>query len=82
MSASRRNTLIDPRNYVYADRWFRVDDRIAWWDRYLRLWTLFYCEPGTPYQRGPCEYYNNAQDLIAGEADQPTTWNELEERGY
>ncbi len=74
--SSRTGSLIDKRNYISEDHWYRIGDRIAWWDRYLKLWTLYYVEPGTPYQRGGTSYYNNADDLIAGEADIPTTWTD------
>lgn len=74
--STRRGTLIDPANYIREHRWFQVDDRIAFWDRYTKHWIVYYVEPGTPYQRGACDMYPNADSLIACEADQPTTWPE------
>ena len=72
----RTGTLIDPRNYSKEDYWYRVGDRIAWWDRHTRQWIAYYVESGTPYQRGPCDLYPNSATLIACEADKSSDWRD------
>lgn len=76
ITLARIGTLLDPANRVPADKWYRVGNRVAWWDRYSRHWIVYYVEPGTPYQRGACDMYPNAESLIECEADIPTEWQD------
>ena len=63
----RRGSSIDRRNWVAEDSWYRQGNRIAWYDRNIRLWTLYDCEPGTDYQCSETVYYVTVADLLAGE---------------
>jgi hypothetical protein len=63
----RKGSIIDRRNWKALDYWYRQGDRIAWYDRNIRAWTLYSVEPGTDYQRGAAEYYPNMDALLMGE---------------
>jgi len=59
----RKGSIIDRRNWVQADSWYRVGMRIAWWDRYTRQWIAYtVCDKG--YQQGHAEFYRNSTDLL------------------
>lgn len=62
----RKGSLIDRRNYVAADSWYRVGQRIAWWDRYTRQWIAYtLCSKG--YQDGAADFYPNSGTLLRSE---------------
>lgn len=67
--STRAGTLVDPKNYDGVECWYRLGDRIAWYDRYIGLWTVYDIEPGTKYQTGACRYYNDWHAVAVGEAD-------------
>jgi len=59
----RKGSIIDRRNWVDADSWYRVGQRIAWWDRYTRQWIVYsLCAKG--YQDGAADFYRNSTDLL------------------
>lgn len=58
----RKGTLIDPRNWVPSDFWFRQGDVIAWYDRRIKLWTVFAIDRAGN-QAGPADYHPNAASL-------------------
>jgi len=62
----RKGSIIDRRNWVPADSWYRVADRITWWDRYTRQW-IAYSLDGKGYQCGPCDLYKNSDTLLRAE---------------
>jgi len=62
----RKGSIIDRRNWVGADSWYRVGQRIAWWDRYTRQW-IAYTLDSAGMQEGACELYPNSTALLIGE---------------
>lgn len=58
----RKGTLIDPRNYEAENYWFRQGNVIAWYDRHIRLWTVFAIDC-SGNQIGPADYHPNAASL-------------------
>lgn len=65
-NVKRSGSLIDRRNWVTEDSWYRVGQRIAWWDRYTRQW-IAYTLDGNGYQDGTADYYRNSGGLLHGE---------------
>ena len=62
----RKGSLIDFGNWVSADSWYRVGNRIAWWDRYTRQWIAYtVCDKG--YQQGAADFYPNQRELLLAE---------------
>ena len=59
----RKGSIIDRRNYSIADSWYRVGQRIAWWDRYTRQW-IAYTLDAKGYQEGAADFYRNSSDLL------------------
>lgn len=60
---ARKGSIIDRRNYVASENWYRVGQRITWWDRYTRQWIAYsLCDKG--YQEGHADYYRNSRDLL------------------
>lgn len=59
----RKGTVIDPRNWEPENFWFRQGNVIAWFDRHIKLWTVFAIDPVTLNQAGPADYFPNAASL-------------------
>jgi hypothetical protein len=62
----RKGSIIDRRNWVASDSWYRVGRRIAWWDRYTRQW-IAYTLDTRGNQDGPADLYPNAGALLRAE---------------
>ena len=62
-NVKRKGSLIDKANYIAEDNWYRLSGRIAWFDRYTRLWTCYNVTP-EGYQDSPAEYYPRYDDLL------------------
>ena len=65
-SPARKDSIIDKRNWVSKDSWYRMGQRIAWWDRYTRQW-IAYTLDSNGYQDGACDLYRNQTDLLRAE---------------
>jgi hypothetical protein len=65
-SCARAGSLIDTRNYIPADNWYRLGNRITWFDRYTRQW-IAYTLDGDGYQLGSASYYPRIRELLACE---------------
>lgn len=61
--STRTGTLIDPRNYEAEHHWYRQGNVIGWFDKRLKLWTVFAIDPVTLLQAGPTDYFPNAASL-------------------
>ena len=61
---NRKGTLIDKANWESDDAWYRVDNRIAWYDRRIRLWTTYTLD-SRDYQDSIAQYGTLA-DMVAG----------------
>ena len=54
---------------LYGDEnWYRKGSRCAFYDRYVRMWTVFDIDPDTRLPEGDVDYYGYADQLIEGEA--------------
>ena len=62
----RKGSIIDRRNYDASESWYRVGQRIAWWDRYTRTW-IAYTLDAKGYQEGPADFYPNSGTLLQAE---------------
>ncbi len=65
--ATRKGTLIDPNNWVADKYWFRRGLRIAWYDRYQRLWTAYDIDADGHQQSAP-DYAHDWQQFVLQEA--------------
>ena len=65
-SPRKPGSIIDSRNYDASECWYRLGDRIAWWDRYTRQW-IAYTVDHNGYQVGACDLYRNSGDLLRAE---------------
>lgn len=63
----RANSIIDRKNWDAAESYYRVDNRVAWWDRYTKQWICYSVTPGSGYQDGAADFYPNSTDLLQGE---------------
>lgn len=63
----RKGSIIDRRNWVQADSWYRVGNRITWWDRYTRQWIAYWVTADKGYQEGAADFYRNSGDLLRAE---------------
>lgn len=61
---TRKDSIINRDNWDAAEQWYRVGNRIAWYDRYIRLWTTYNVDIHG-YQDGAAQYGTLA-DMIAG----------------
>lgn len=61
--STRTGSLIDPRNYEQADHWYRQGNVIAWYDRYIKLWTVYAVTP-EGHQAGPAQYAPHWSDVV------------------
>lgn len=66
MTAPRKGTLIDDRNYDAAENWYRRGHRVAFWDRYSKHWIAFDIN-NAGHQQGCADLYPNAGSLLACE---------------
>lgn len=63
---ARKGSIIDRANWDASESWYRLDDRITWWDQYTRQWIAYtICDMG--YQQGDAEYYPNSRTLLEAE---------------
>jgi hypothetical protein len=53
--------LLDRKNWSAENYWFAVREFRAFWDRYLKLWTVFVVDHNEN-QIEDCEYFNNRDD--------------------
>ena len=63
----RKGSIIDRRNWVQADSWYRVGNRITWWDRYTRQWIAYWVTADKGYQEGSADFYPNSDTLLRAE---------------
>lgn len=63
---ARKGSIIDRRNWVSADSWYRIGQRIAWWDKYTRQW-IAYTLDHRGYQLGSADFYPNSRTLLHAE---------------
>ena len=63
---ARKGSIIDPANYDRGEQWYRVGQRIAWWDKYTRQW-IAYTLCGKGYQLGAADFYPNSRTLLHAE---------------
>ncbi len=57
---------INRGNWDPDEQFYRVDDRVAWYDRYSRNWIVYNID-GQGHQVGSAEFYANATHLLANE---------------
>lgn len=50
--------LLDRKNWIAADYWYKVGDFRAFWDRSLKLWTIMHVD-AEDNQIDTVEYFNN-----------------------
>ena len=63
---STKGSIIDRRNWDNEEQYYRVANRVAWWDRYTRQWIVYtVCAKG--YQVGSADFYRNRADLLRAE---------------
>lgn len=66
-SPGRKNSIIDRKNWDSGESYYRIDNRVAFWDRYTKQWICYTVEQETRYQDGAADFYCNAADLLMGE---------------
>ncbi len=62
-------SILDKVNYEPKNYWYRLGNRIAWWDRYQKLWTTYLIDQ------------NGNQKSDAEYAPRKSVFHELERRG-
>ena len=65
-SCMRKGSLLDRGNYSHKDYWYRLGNRIAWYDRYTKQW-IAYSIDDDGHQVGCADFYHRIDDVLACE---------------
>ena len=59
-------SILDKRNYVADEFWYRLDDQICWWDSRIKFWTTYKIDD-KGNQTSEAQYYANRDAVYAAE---------------